>query len=112
MVLRPGTSRIGPLQVHGSTRHPGADSILPTDRAGHLSRTAERENGEEDKVTSGVRVRTRVMATAITLAAVVLAAACGGSSTGSGSQSFKGTKNIGLSIALTGQSQLYGHAIS
>jgi branched-chain amino acid transport system substrate-binding protein len=40
-------------------------------------------------------------------------AACGGSNnTGNGTVTFKGTKNIGLSIALTGQSALYGHAIS
>ncbi|HEX2681006.1 MAG TPA: ABC transporter substrate-binding protein, partial [Candidatus Dormibacteraeota bacterium] len=40
-------------------------------------------------------------------------AACGGTTSSSnGPVTFKGTKNIGLSIALTGQSQLYGHAIS
>lgn len=45
--------------------------------------------------------------------AVLVVAACGGSSTtGSGSTSFKGTKRLGLSIAITGQSALYGHAIS
>jgi len=43
-----------------------------------------------------------------------LAAACGGSSTSnnSGTVTFKGTKNIGISTALSGQSALYGHAIS
>src|SRR5437870_5020179 len=45
--------------------------------------------------------------------AVLMAAlACGGSSNTGGTVTFKGTKNIGLSIALTGQSALYGHAIS
>ena len=41
----------------------------------------------------------------------ILAAACGGSS-GTATVTFKGTKKVGLSIALTGQSNLYGHAIS
>src|SRR4029077_7892314 len=45
-------------------------------------------------------------------AALMVLAACGGSSSSGGSVTFKGTKNIGLSIALTGQSALYGHAIS
>jgi branched-chain amino acid transport system substrate-binding protein len=45
-------------------------------------------------------------------AALVLAAACGGTSTsGGGATSFKGTKQIGYSAPLTGQSQLYGLAI-
>src|SRR5256885_15719558 len=45
--------------------------------------------------------------------AVLMAAlACGGSSNRGGTATFKGTKNIGLAIALTGQSALYGHAIS
>jgi branched-chain amino acid transport system substrate-binding protein len=43
----------------------------------------------------------------------LLGLACGGSSTStSGTTSFKGTKKVGQSIALTGQSALYGHAIS
>ena len=48
------------------------------------------------------------------LAAVLFIAACGGGGGGtSGSPgSFKGTIKIGYSGALTGQSQLYGHAIS
>jgi branched-chain amino acid transport system substrate-binding protein len=47
------------------------------------------------------------------LAAVLVVAACGGGGGTSASPgSFKGTKKIGLSTALTGQSQLYGHAIS
>jgi branched-chain amino acid transport system substrate-binding protein len=41
----------------------------------------------------------------------IFAAACGGSS-GTTAVTFKGTKMVGLSIALTGQSNLYGHAIS
>jgi len=46
-------------------------------------------------------------------AAVALVAACGGASTSSsGATTFKGTKKLGLSIAITGQSALYGHAIS
>jgi branched-chain amino acid transport system substrate-binding protein len=45
-------------------------------------------------------------------AALVLAAACGGTSTSSGgTTTFKGTKQVGYSAPLTGQSQLYGLAI-
>ena len=45
--------------------------------------------------------------------ALLVVAACGGTSTsGSGTTSFKGTRNLGLDIAITGQSALYGHAIS
>lgn len=50
--------------------------------------------------------------TAAAGAAMLLVAACGSTTTSNGTTSFKGTKNIGLSIALTGQSALYGHAIS
>ena len=50
-------------------------------------------------------------AATVAVAAMVVAA-CGGSNSGNGTVTFKGTKNIGLSIALTGQSALYGHAIS
>ena len=42
----------------------------------------------------------------------MLAAACGSGSSGPTTVTFKGTKMVGLSIALTGQSNLYGHAIS
>lgn len=49
------------------------------------------------------------LAVATTLA---IAACGGGGTTSSGQQSFKGTKKIGISTALTGQSQIYGHAIS
>ena len=46
-------------------------------------------------------------------AALLVVAACGGtSSSSSGTTSFKGTRNVGLDIAITGQSALYGHAIS
>jgi branched-chain amino acid transport system substrate-binding protein len=45
--------------------------------------------------------------------ALLVVAACGGASTsGSGATTFKGTKKLGLSIAITGQSAVYGHAIS
>jgi len=60
---------------------------------------------------SGIAGSTRWAAYVVV--AMLVAAACGGSSnTSSGPVTFKGTKNIGLSIALTGQSALYGHAIS
>jgi branched-chain amino acid transport system substrate-binding protein len=42
----------------------------------------------------------------------ILALACGSSTTTTTGTTFKGTKKVGLSIALTGQSALYGHAIS
>jgi branched-chain amino acid transport system substrate-binding protein len=58
-----------------------------------------------------LRTHARLAATAT--AAIVLAAACGGASTSSGgATSFKGTKTIGYSAPLTGQSQLYGQAVS
>jgi branched-chain amino acid transport system substrate-binding protein len=39
--------------------------------------------------------------------------ACGGSTnTGNGTTTFKGTKKVGISLPLTGQSNLYGHAKS
>jgi len=58
-----------------------------------------------------LRTHARLAATAT--AAIVLAAACGGASTSSGgATSFKGTKAIGYSAPLTGQSQLYGQAVS
>ena len=50
-------------------------------------------------------------ALAATVALLVVAACGGASSSGSGSTSFKGTKKVGLSIAITGQSAVYGHAI-
>ena len=50
---------------------------------------------------------------ALLVAAAILAvAACGGTSSSSGTTTFKGTKKIGLSTAITGQSALYGKAIS
>jgi branched-chain amino acid transport system substrate-binding protein len=49
----------------------------------------------------------------LVIAASVVVAACGGSSSsGSGTTSFKGTKNLGIDTPLSGQSALYGHAIS
>src|SRR5260370_1141281 len=50
---------------------------------------------------------------ALATAATILVAACGGSTPSStGSVSFKGTKMVGYSAPLTGQSALYGHAVS
>src|SRR5689334_11795585 len=49
---------------------------------------------------------------ALILAATVLVAACGGQPSGNQPQSFKGTKKVGYSAPLTGQSALYGHAVS
>jgi branched-chain amino acid transport system substrate-binding protein len=62
-------------------------------------------------VISSLRKRSRW---AVLAAAALLAlAACGGTSGSSGgATSFKGTKKLGLSTAITGQSALYGHAIS
>ena len=48
---------------------------------------------------------------AVALVAVFVVAACGGGGT-TGTTTFKGTKKIGYSGALSGQSQLYGHAVS
>ncbi|MDQ6744298.1 MAG: ABC transporter substrate-binding protein [Candidatus Dormibacteraeota bacterium] len=48
----------------------------------------------------------------VVVAIALIAGACGGSSNSGGGSSFKGTIRIGYSGALTGQSQLYGHAIS
>ncbi|HKW71469.1 MAG TPA: ABC transporter substrate-binding protein [Candidatus Dormibacteraeota bacterium] len=48
---------------------------------------------------------------AIALAVAVVIAACGGQ-TSSTTQTFKGTKKVGYSAPLTGQSALYGHAVS
>ena len=47
------------------------------------------------------------------LIVVLAAAACGGSASNTGgTTTFKGTKKIGISTPITGQSALYGHAIS
>jgi len=49
---------------------------------------------------------------ALAVAGLTLVAACGGNSTSNnGTVTFKGTKNVGISTALSGQSALYGHAI-
>jgi len=53
---------------------------------------------------------TRVLAVAAVGA--VLGLACGGSTGSTGTTSFKGTKKVGISLPLTGQSNLYGHAKS
>ncbi len=59
-------------------------------------------------------VRRQMRWAVVAAAALLVVAACGGSgsSTSTGSTTFKGTKKLGLSVALTGQSALYGHAIS
>ena len=49
---------------------------------------------------------------ALVLAAAVVMAACGSQPSGNQAQSFKGTKKVGYSAPLTGQSALYGHAVS
>jgi len=51
-------------------------------------------------------------ALALVAAAVLFVAACGGNGTGSATTTFKGTKKVGISLPLTGQSNLYGHAKS
>jgi branched-chain amino acid transport system substrate-binding protein len=56
--------------------------------------------------------RSWTRASALAAAAVMLLAACAGNNTTTGQTNFKGTKKVGYSGALTGQSQLYGHAIS
>ncbi len=58
-------------------------------------------------------LRKQVRWAGLAVAVMVAVAACGGSGgSSSGTTSFKGTKKLGLSIAITGQSALYGHAIS
>jgi branched-chain amino acid transport system substrate-binding protein len=50
---------------------------------------------------------------ALATAATILVGACGGGATSSnGPGTFKGTKKVGYSAPLTGQSALYGHAVS
>ena len=51
-------------------------------------------------------------ALAFAVAAAVFVVACGGSSATTGTVTFKGTKKVGYSGALSGQSALYGHAVS
>jgi branched-chain amino acid transport system substrate-binding protein len=49
---------------------------------------------------------------AVAALGAVLGLACGGSTPSSTTTTFKGTKKVGVSLALTGQSNLYGHAKS
>ncbi len=49
---------------------------------------------------------------AVAAMGAVMALACGGSTPSGTGTTFKGTKKVGLSVALTGQSAIYGHAIS
>jgi branched-chain amino acid transport system substrate-binding protein len=54
-----------------------------------------------------------IKALAVTAFATLLVVACGGNGTNTGgTTSFKGTKKVGISLPLSGQSQLYGHAKS
>src|SRR5215831_15272606 len=77
-------------------------------RNGH---NRERASPGGEELVSLVRTPMRWGAFAFA-AALLVAAACGGTSSSSSGTSFKGTRNIGLDIAITGQSALYGHAIS
>jgi len=49
---------------------------------------------------------------ALVAACVLFVAACGGSTPSNTATTFKGTKKVGISLPLTGQSNLYGHAKS
>ena len=49
---------------------------------------------------------------AVVAMGALFALACGGNTTSSTGTTFKGDKKVGVSIALTGQSAIYGHAIS
>jgi branched-chain amino acid transport system substrate-binding protein len=49
---------------------------------------------------------------ALALAATMIVAACGSTPSSNGPVTFKGTKKVGYSAPLTGQSALYGHAVS
>ena len=87
-------------------KHPGKRAFAWPQALG------EKGTQEERILISFCRAQIRWAAVAAS-AALLVAAACGGnSSTSSGTTTFKGTKNVGLDIAITGQSQLYGHAIS
>ena len=56
----------------------------------------------------GMPLRLGVLAAA----ALLVVAACGGTSSSTSTTTFKGTKKIGVSIGISGQQALYGHAIS
>src|SRR5437660_7580238 len=49
---------------------------------------------------------------AFALVAPLVVAACGSQPSGNTAVTFKGTKKVGYSASLTGQSALYGHAVS
>src|SRR5207237_9392994 len=49
---------------------------------------------------------------AFALVATLVVAACGSQPSGNTAVTFKGTKKVGYSAPLTGQSALYGHAVS
>ena len=49
---------------------------------------------------------------AVVALGAIFALACGGNTTPTTSTTFKGTKKVGISLPLTGQSNLYGHAKS
>ncbi len=48
----------------------------------------------------------------LVMAATMIVAACGSQPSGNQAVTFKGTKKVGYSAPLTGQSALYGHAVS
>ena len=48
----------------------------------------------------------------LVMAATMIVAACGSQPSGNTAVTFKGTKKVGYSAPLTGQSALYGHAVS
>jgi branched-chain amino acid transport system substrate-binding protein len=66
---------------------------------------------EEDQLIATIRTQARWAGPA--LVALLVTAACGGAGgSGNGQTTFKGVKKLGISTAITGQSALYGHAIS
>jgi branched-chain amino acid transport system substrate-binding protein len=77
-------------------------------------RRAQRREGHPGGVELVSLVRTPMRWAAVAAAAALfVVAACGGTtSSTSGTTTFKGTKMLGVDTAITGQSALYGHAIS
>src|SRR5215471_16792477 len=88
----------------------GCVSMRAQVRRSHIANGEKASPGGEELV-SLVRTPKR-WAGVLVAAALVVVAACGGTSSSSSGTSFKGTRNVGLDIAITGQSALYGHAIS